>query len=192
MKTLCCTFISIALVAGALFIETALGKAIPESHNRSERRISHPLPPPYLSSQQANAIATNEDVAGQVGIQATERISIPYGIAPILPLYDGGEKVIVSGHGGCTAGETVTVAVTLTQTTGASAEGQTEQICTGMLQHWSLTATATATNLEATEAEACGVAVTRSDGVVTDTFDWCRDVTLTSLHTYLPIILAEP
>ena len=191
MKTLSFTFIFVVLIAGA-FIETALGKVQPESYNHPERSISHPLPPSHLSSQQATGIAANNDADGQIGIQATGRISIPFGIAPVLPLYDGGEKVLVSGHGGCTAGQTVSVVVTVTQTTGASAVGQTDEICTGVLQQWNLMATATAaTNLEATEAEACGVAVTRSDGSITDTFDWCRDVALAWPH-FLPLILVEP
>ena len=191
MKTLSITFIFVVLIAGA-FIETALGKVQPESHNHPERSISHPLPPPHLSSQQVTGNAAN-DADGRIGIQATGRISIPFGIAPTLPLFDDGEKVLVSGHGGCTAGETVSVVISVTQTTGASAVGQTDEICTGVLQQWNLMATATAaTNLEATEAEACGVAVTRSDGSVTDSFDWCRDVALASLHYYLPIIRAEP
>lgn len=192
MKTVYFTFISIVLIAGALFIETARGEVQPESHNYPERNISHPLPPSHLSPQQATGITANDNADGQIGIQATGRISIPFGIDPTLPLYDNGEEVLVNGHGGCTAGETVSVVITLTQTTGASAVGQTEETCTGVLQQWNLTATATATNLEPTEAEACGLAVTRSDGIVTDTFDWCRDVAFASLHYYLPIIRAEP
>jgi hypothetical protein len=65
-------------------------------------------------------------------VQATERISIPYGIAPTLGLRDNGQGVVVNGHGSCTAGETVTVAISVTQSaTGAVATGQTEQDCTG-------------------------------------------------------------
>ena len=189
MKTAYYTFIIVVLIASALFIETALGKGQPESDNHPERRISHPLPPPHLSSP-ATGIAASDGSNGQIEIQATKRISIPFGIAPILPLHDSGEEVLVNGHGGCTAGQTVSVVVTVTQTTGASAVGQTEETCTGILQHWSLTATA-ATNLQPTEAEACGVAVTRSDGSVTDSFDWCRDVVLTLHRHHLPIIRTE-
>lgn len=191
MKTLYVTFIFVVLIAGALLIETALGKGQPESHNHPARSISLPLPPPHLSSP-ATGIAASDGINGQIEIQATKRISIPFGIAPILPLHDSGEEVLVNGHGGCTAGQTVGVVVTVTQTTGASAVGQVEETCTGILQHWSLTATATTTtNLQPTEAEACGIAVTRSEGSVTDSFDWCRDVVLTLHRHHLPIIRTE-
>ena len=192
MKILYSTFIAVVLIAGALFIETVLARAQPKSHNHPERSISHSLPLAHLSSQRAASLAVNDEADGQIEIQATRRISIPFGIAPTLLLYDDGEKVLVNGHGGCTAGETVSVVITVTQTTGTSAVGQTDEICTGLLQQWHLTAAVTAgAELEATEAEACGVAVTHLDGYVTDSFEWCRDVELAWPHYYLPIILVQ-
>jgi hypothetical protein len=182
------TFILVVLIAGTLFTKTALGKAHSESHNDP-----HLLPQPHLSPQQAAGFTANHETDDQVEILVSQRISIPFGISPILPLYDSGQKVLVSGHGGCTAAQIVSVVITITQTTGASAVGQTEEICTGKLQQWNLAATVvTGTNLENAEAEACGVAVTRSDGYVTDSFEWCRDVVLTSHHNYLPIIRSQP
>jgi hypothetical protein len=182
------TLILVVLIAGALFTETALGKIHSESHN-----VPHPLPFPQLSSPQTAGITANDETNGRVEILVSQRISIPFGVSPILPLYDSGQKVLVSGHGGCTAAQIVSVVITVTQMTGASAVGQIEEICTGNLQQWNLTATViTGTNLEATEAEACGVAVTRSNGYVTDSFKWCRDVDLTSHHNYLPIIRVQP
>ncbi len=192
MKTAYYIFIIAVLIASALSIKTAQGKVQPESHDHPERRPAHPLSPPHLASP-ATDIAASDDVNDSIVIQATNRISIPFGIAPILPLHGGGEKVFVNGHGGCAVGETVSVVVTVTQTTGASAVGQTEETCTGIQQYWSLTATATtATNLQPTDAEACGVAVTRLDGSATDSFEWCRDVVLTLHNHYLPIIRTEP
>lgn len=187
MKTASFIFIFIVLIAGAVLIETALGKGPPESHNQP-----HPLLLAHLSSPQTTGIAADDNADGQVEILVTARISIPFGIAPTLPLFDSGGKVLVSGHGGCTADETVSVVITVTQMTGATAVGQKDEICTGDLQLWSLPATITAgPNLEAAEAEACGVAVTRSNGDVTDTFEWCRDVALAWPH-YLPVILGQP
>lgn len=186
-------FISIVLVVGVLFIERAQGKGQPNSDNHGQRNLSYPLPAPDLSSPLAADVAAGHSAQGQSEIRATSRISIPFGITPILSLHDGGEKVVVNGHGGCTADEMVSVVISVTQTTGATAVGQTEETCTGLLQHWTLTAATTTTpNLDAAEAEACGRAVTRSDGVVTDSFDWCRDVALTFHYNTLPIIHTAP
>jgi hypothetical protein len=69
-------------------------------------------------------------------ILATNRISIPFGIQPALPLGLDGSSVLVRGHGGCTKNELVTVQITVTQATGpVVATGQKEEPCTGVLQH---------------------------------------------------------
>lgn len=125
-------------------------------------------------------------------IMATNRISIPYGVEATLPLSTIGREILISGHGGCTENEEVTVELTVTQAaTGATATGQTQQTCSGVLQQWQALATAdTATAFDGGAAEVCGVATTRADGYVTDTFEWCRDVTLI-WRSYLPLILRE-
>ena len=127
-------------------------------------------------------------------IQNTERISIPFGITDTLPLRDNGQSVVVIGHGSCTAGETVAVAITVTQSaTGASATGQTVQSCAGeeTLQVWSLIATTGGYPLQAGQAEVCGLATSYAGDVATDTFAWCRpDVTLAWPH-YLPVFLKQ-
>jgi hypothetical protein len=124
-------------------------------------------------------------------IRATLRISIPYGFDTPLPVLAEGRDVIASGHGGCTADEQVTVAVTITQSTsGAIATGQTQQTCTGELQTWSVRVTANTTATLATApGEACGLASTREGGYVTDTYDWCKDVDLLRLdqRVFLPV-----
>ena len=123
-------------------------------------------------------------------IQNTERISIPFGITDTLPLRDNGQSVVVIGHGSCTAGETVAVAITVTQSaTGASATGQTVQNCAGeeTLQVWSLLAMTTGVALQAGQAEVCGVATTSAGGSVTDTFDWCRPDVMLAWPHYLPV-----
>ena len=54
-----------------------------------------------------------------------------------LPIQAAGRLVVASRHGGCTADEQVTVAITITQSTsGAIATGETGQTCTGKLQNW--------------------------------------------------------
>lgn len=121
---------------------------------------------------------------------ASRRISIPYGFDGPLPLSDFGQGVQVRGHGSCTAEEQVTVAVAITQsTTGAVATADLQQDCTGDLQHWQVMATTdTITPFVADTAEACGLATTRADGSVTDTFEWCVGVEL-NWQNYLPLIL---
>jgi hypothetical protein len=127
------------------------------------------------------------------GIQSTSRISIPYGITTPLMLRTNGQSILVAGHGGCTAGQQVTVQVTLFQTaTAALATGQTQDVCTGVLQHWSSTAVALSdTVFIAAPAQACGVAETRDGETSTDRFEWCRDVDLV-YGIYLPLVIHPP
>lgn len=180
MNRLCVPLLFLVLVAGVFTIDAALAQVQSEF-------TSEPAPLPATTD-----IGPGENVDGQIRIQFTERISIPFGIAPVLSIHDVGEKVVVNGHGGCTAGEVVTVAISVTQATGPAAVGQTDQNCTGELQQWTVLATVnTETNLAPGNAEACGVATTRSDGKVTDTFAWCRDVVL-GRPTYLPLSLSLP
>jgi hypothetical protein len=131
-------------------------------------------------------------VDGATAIRATMRISIPYGFETPLPVLADGRDVIASGHGGCTADEQVTIAVTITQSaSGAAATGETVQTCTGELQTWSAMVTVDTTSSFASgAAEACGLATTSSGGYVTDSFDWCRDVELLRLERqiFVPVI----
>jgi hypothetical protein len=122
-------------------------------------------------------------------IRPTLLISIPFGLEPSPHLGNDGGPIFVDGHGGCTAGEIVGIQVTVTQsTTGALATGDTQEICTGELQQWSVRAAADgADRFAAGPARACGVATTRSEGQITDTFEWCRDITLV-YAVYLPIV----
>ncbi len=155
----------------------------------------------HQAGAEAGANELSKHIAGaaliaqpDVGIQNTERISIPFGITHTLPLRDGGQAVVVIGHGSCTAGETVTLFVTVTHgATGATAMGQTTESCSGeeTLQVWSLTAAASGPALEAGQAEVCGLAMSYAGDVQTDSYAWCRpDVTLAWLH-YLPLIVVE-
>jgi hypothetical protein len=123
-------------------------------------------------------------------IQSTRRISIPYGFTTPMRLNAEGEVTGVAGHGGCTKGEQVTIAVTLTQTsTTALATGQTQQVCSGELQAWGATvAPVPGAAFAADPAEACGKAVTHDGETITDDFVWCRDVDLV-FGVYLPLVV---
>ncbi|MCA9876041.1 MAG: hypothetical protein KC441_20350 [Anaerolineales bacterium] len=165
------------------------------------------LTPPGLSAQESAGgsaslaapsgnVASRGNEAALSGIKSTYRISVPFGFNTPLPILNGGNEVLASGHGGCTAGEEVTVGITVTQpisVSGAVATGEKVWTCNGETQMWQMTATAvtTTTVLVDGPAEACGLATTRADGSVTDTFDWCRDVDLVTVNpqNYLPIVL---
>lgn len=178
MKKMYSAFLLITLMAGFLVIKEAQGwSRVMQSQTIPERGASQP------------EAQVSED-GSEPGIQSTRRISIPYGIASPLPMSSDGKNIIVTGHGGCTQYEEVTVTVTITQTvSGASATGETQQTCSGELQNWTAVATAeTSTPFEAAGARACGVATTRADGEVTDTYEWCRDVTLTFWRIHLPFL----
>lgn len=122
-------------------------------------------------------------------VQVTERISIPFGFNAALPLAADSSLATVTGQGLCTADEEVTITFTVTQpSSGASANGVWNGICTGLLQTWIQAPTATPSpNFESGEAEACAFAETRSDEL-TDTQDWCDPVFLASHQNFLPLI----
>ena len=154
--------------------------------DRTSRQTRFPL-------SQAQAETAREQRDNELSLHSTRRISVPFGFDTPLPVIDTGKSVVVSGHGGCTAGEQVTIAITVTQSSsGAVATGQKEQLCSGELQMWSSVATAVSTSLFASgPAESCGLATTRANGYVTDTFEWCKDVDLMALtqEVYLPAVL---
>ena len=127
-------------------------------------------------------------------INSPQRISIPYGIAPILPLINEGRDVLVSGHGGCPLGETVTIAISISQPLyGAVATGEVVQSCTDAAEPFQLIARTTISpNLTAGLADACGVATMRLGDDVTEVREWCRaePATLVALddQIHLPLL----
>ena len=129
---------------------------------------------------------------GGPGIQATERISIPFGFDAGLAMMDDGAAVVASGVGGCTDGESITIVFSVTQAaSSATVTGLWNGQCSGQLQTWTKAATATPSpNFAVGPAEACAFAETRDgENSVTDTQEWCDDVILTSPAAYLPAIL---
>lgn len=126
-------------------------------------------------------------------IQATERISIPYGFSGNLLLGYNNAAVVASGEGACTDGETITIAFTITQAANnTTAMGVWNGDCTGDLQTWTSSANATPSpNFSAGPAEACAFAETFDDqDDVTDSQDWCDPVMLTTTQSvFLPYIV---
>lgn len=160
------TLFGVSLVkAGARQLRT--DPARPAAPNRRSRR---------MAAGEGGAF----DAPRLPSVKASHLISIPFGFGSPLPILDQGQSVLTNGHGGCSVGQQVTVAVTVTQAaTGAGAIGGTEEICKGALQQWNAQVTLQSGGpFVAGEAEACGYAVTRDGDAVTDTYAWCRDIAL--------------
>lgn len=171
---------------GALFIAGQITvQARSRSHSTADQvaRVS-------ADNQPTSGLLASVGVDKSTVIRSTRLISIPYGFDTPLPLDVTRQQVRAAGEGACTAGETVTVAVTISQTsTGANAVGEQVLTCTGQVQRWwAITTVPSGPALELGTAEACGVATTRQNGAVTDTFDWCREVVLNT-EVYLPLVV---
>jgi hypothetical protein len=86
--------------------------------------------------------------------------------------------------------------VNITQTgSTVMGSGQVQQSCLGesQLQYWQLAANST-TNTDFADgaATACGEAVTRdSEDTITDTYTWCKQVTLSHWRATLPLIIRD-
>jgi hypothetical protein len=94
----------------------------------------------------------------------------------------GGESTygLVTALIHCDIGERVSVRVTVTQEDANSvAQGRASATCTDQVQRieirvWSMEMTKLATGA----ADACALAMTKQDGLVTDTRQWCKAITL--------------
>lgn len=171
----------VAVAAGAGLSQVAAGSA-----SNQEESVQ----------QQLQNDAPQAAPAAEVPLRAPNLISIPFGIADVLHLSDDHERITVIGHGSCTQGEEVTVSVTITQTgSTAMGSGQTQQPCSGesQLQYWLLEAISTGTpDFAEGAATACGEAVTRdSEGTVTDTYEWCKEMTLSHRRATLPLLIRD-
>jgi len=128
---------------------------------------------------------------GRQGIRATERISIPYGFDLALPPTNDGNIITASGKGACTAGDDITIAFTVTQSSSeASASGIWNGTCTGDVQTWTKAVT-TATpspNFMIGEGEACAFAETHDGDSVTATQEWCDRILVATDISFLPNI----
>jgi hypothetical protein len=91
-------------------------------------------------------------------------------------------QVEVSGRIQCDLGERLIINVVFRQelpTAVVDGEGQTKSLCTGEIQSWTVLASAQkSTGYVEGIAFVCAVATTRVQGTVTDTFAWCKQVTL--------------
>lgn len=144
-----------------------------------------------------SSAAQDNEVPYSSQIIASRRISIPFGIAPVLPLLNEGGDVLVSGHGGCPLGETVTIVISISQPLyGAVATGETSQPCTDKEEQFQLIARPIISpSLTAGPADACGVATMRIDDEVMEIEEWCRaePALLVELneHLYLPHVALD-
>lgn len=174
---------AMVLVGGFLITQPDI-----QAQEKSEREhVSRPAYP--LKSN----LGVNKTLGGPA-LRVSRRISIPYGFDTPLPVLASGREILASGHGGCTAAEQVTVAITVTQSLGSPviATGELVQTCTGELQLWQQIATTEpGSSLGDGPAEACGVATTRADGLVTDSYQWCKAVDLITVEprNYLPLLI---
>ncbi len=101
-------------------------------------------------------------------------------IDPIVTLSSNNRQVLVTGPIVCTQGELLSLSVILTQrTTGAIAAGNLQTSCTGDIERWEINAhTQGAATFEEGPAVASAQATTRDNGVITDSVQWSRNVTV--------------
>jgi hypothetical protein len=98
----------------------------------------------------------------------------------VAHLTEGGRELTVTGPIACTAGERLTLRVTVTQrSTGAVAEGHTRFMCTGALQQWEVRIVR---HKKAAFAAGTATAVARANstaqGEPTDAHQWLVECTL--------------
>lgn len=101
-------------------------------------------------------------------------------IDPSALVTNNGWHIVVSGPIACTAGERVTLRVTVTQrTTGAVAHGRTRFTCAGDLQQWEVrVVNHSTTPFEEGVATAVARARTTAQGEPTDAHQWLVEVLL--------------
>jgi hypothetical protein len=101
-------------------------------------------------------------------------------IDPSALVTNNGRHIMVSGPIACTAGERVTLRVTVTQrTTGAVAHGRTRFTCAGDLQQWEVhVVNHSTTPFEEGVATAVARARTTAQGEPTDAHQWLVEVML--------------
>ena len=101
-------------------------------------------------------------------------------IKPTAKLVGGGRMVRVTGQVTCASCARLTLAVTVSQRTGALAQGGARCACHGATEHWAVTATVRQTvKLRAGPARICTWVIAHgASGKPIDAYQWCRSVTL--------------
>jgi len=102
-------------------------------------------------------------------------------IDPVAGVTDNGRHIIATGPIECTAGERLSLRVTVTQrSTGAEAEGRTLITCTGIhTQQWEVHAsTQGKETFEEGPATAVAIGLTTLRGETTDAHQWLVNITL--------------
>jgi hypothetical protein len=102
-------------------------------------------------------------------------------IDPVAHQTENGRQIVVTGPIACTAGEGVTLRVTVTQrSSGAVGQGRTRFPCTGALQQWEVWITHDKKSAFAYGvATAVAFARTTAQGTPTDAHQWLVEVTVT-------------
>ena len=191
MFTIFTIFLMATLLLGVTFLTLTNTVAAQATIGSAENAGSTEALSPGRNALQLTTVGEQPDEPHRPQMRNSRLISIPYGFDGPLPLNDSGRSVQVSGHGGCTKDQEVSVTVTITQATiGAVASTVLTQTCTGLEQNWhALASTETVTPLGAGMAEACGLATTPADLPADDaTFEWCVELNL-NWQNYLPLIL---
>jgi hypothetical protein len=151
--------------------------------------VALPLLPVDNSGQQERGLVTPLLGPPAAVARIFRAISIPLspgiifvgpGLSTPVELAENGRLLFVGGHITCDPGERVRVRVTVSQeSTGAIAEGFTQETCTGLEEPFELgAATRGPARFQVGPAQACALATTREHGTPTDAFQWCKDVTV--------------
>jgi hypothetical protein len=101
-------------------------------------------------------------------------------IDPVAYQTEGGRRIVVTGPIACTAGEGVTLYVTVTQrSTGAVGRGRTRFMCAGALQQWEVrVAHGKKAAFADGAATATALARTTAQGAPTDAHQWLVELTV--------------
>ncbi|HET7037735.1 MAG TPA: hypothetical protein VFI42_18800 [Thermomicrobiaceae bacterium] len=96
-------------------------------------------------------------------------------INPTVTMSRGGHRLTVTGPIACTAGEILTIRITVTQNSpNAWGEGRTRLRCSGSLQQWTVQVSARGfTTFGEGVGQACAFGMTRDRAKVTETRQWC-------------------
>jgi hypothetical protein len=110
-------------------------------------------------------------------VQAAQAAILQNTIDHTASLTGHGRYALVTGPIACTAGDTLSIRVTLTQTTtGAQGQGRARLTCTGNLQTWAVKVSAFGVSaFKPGPAAACARASTSVQDRLTDERRWCAE-----------------
>lgn len=178
----------IALVIAALLLSAAAAKAHPAGGQPALHAPAAPAPAHVARATSGATFAPSPQLAANQ-LARSRIISVPFGFSEPLVLHPEQQTVTLVGPGACAAGQQLSVTVTITQTSGAAAQGQITDTCSGANDQglYGSAGASAGPALALGAARACGVATTSDSGGMTDQMEWCRDVVLVR-GTYLPVV----